>query len=86
MNRDQPEAVHFHLNDEGLLGDPGVRPALAAALYKRESLSIRQAARVAGMPLEAFMVELGRVGIPVIRGNARTLREDLKNIKAWRAR
>src|SRR3990172_2236668 len=86
MNRDQPEAVLFHLDDEGLLGEPGVRLALATALYKSESLSIGRAAKVAGMPLEAFMVEMGRAGIPVIRGNARTLREDLKNIKAWRAR
>ena len=86
MNRDQPEALLFHLDDEGLLGEPGVRLALATALYKSESLSIGRAAKVAGMPLEAFMVEMGRAGIPVIRGNARTLREDLKNIRAWRAR
>jgi hypothetical protein len=38
------------------------------------------------MPLEAFMVEMGRAGIPVVRGNGKTLREDLKNAKAWRAR
>src|SRR5260370_23148917 len=25
MNRDQPEALLFHLDDEGLLGEPGVR-------------------------------------------------------------
>ena len=86
MNRDQPEALLFHLDDEGLLGEPGVRLALATALYKSESLSIGRAAKVAGMPLEAFMVEMGRAGIPVIRGNARTLREDLKNIRARRAR
>jgi predicted HTH domain antitoxin len=60
--------------------------ALATALYKSESLSIGRAAKVAGMPLEAFMVEMGRAGIAVIRGNARTLQEDLKNIKARRAR
>lgn len=86
MNRDQPEAVLFHLDDEGLLGEPGVRLALATTLYKSESLSIGRAAKVAGMPLEAFMVEMGRAGIPVVRGNAKTLRDDLKNIKAWRAR
>ncbi len=86
MNRDQPEALLFHLDDEGLLGEPGVRLALATALYKSESLSIGRAAKVAGMPLEAFMLEMGRAGIPVIRGNARTLPEDLKNLRAWRAR
>ena len=86
MNRDQSDAVLFHLDDEGLLGEPGVRLALATALYKSESLSIGRAARVAGMPLEAFMAQMGRAGVPVIRGSARTLREDLKNLKAWRAR
>lgn len=86
MNRDQPEAVLFHLNDEGLLGEPGVRLALATALYKSESVSLGRAAKIAGIPLEAFMVQMGRAGIPVIRGNARTLREDLKSIKARRAR
>jgi hypothetical protein len=25
-------------------------------------------------------------GIPVIRGNAKSLREDLKNLEAWRAK
>jgi predicted HTH domain antitoxin len=86
MNRDQPEAVLFHLDDEGLLGEPGVRLALATALYKSESVSLGRAARIAGIALEAFMVEMGRAGIPLIRGNARTLREDLKSVRAWRAR
>lgn len=86
MNRDQPEAVLFHLDDEGLLGEPGVRLALATALYKSESVSIGRAARIAGMPLDAFMVEMGRAGIPVIRGSAKTLRENLKNVEAWRTR
>jgi len=86
MNRDQPEAMLFHLDDEGLLGEPGVRLALATALYKSESVSLGTAAKVAAIPLESFMVEMGRAGIPVIRGNARTVREDLANLKAWRAR
>ncbi len=86
MNRDQPEAVLFHLSEDGLLGEPGVRLALATSLYREESVSLGRGAKIAGMPLEAFMVEMGRAGIPVIRGNAKTLREDLKNLKVWRAR
>ena len=86
MNRDQPEAVLFHLDDEGLLGEPGVRLALATVFYTNESISLGRAARVAGMPLAEFIQELGRQGIPVIRGNARTLREELKNVAAWRSR
>jgi predicted HTH domain antitoxin len=86
MNRDQPEAVLFHLDDEGLLGEPGVRLALATVLYTNESISLGRAARVAGMPLAEFIKELGEQGIPVIRGSAKTLREELKNVAAWRAR
>ena len=86
MNRDQPEAVLFHLDDEGLLGEPGVRLALATVLYTNEGISLGRAARMAGMRLAEFIQELGRQGIPVIRGNARTLGEELKNVAAWRAR
>ena len=86
MNRDQPEALLFHLDDEGLLGEPGVRVALATALYRSESLSLGRAAKVAGMPLESFMEEMGRAGVPVIRGGIKALREDVKNLKRWRAR
>ena len=86
MNRDRPEAMLFHLDDEGLLGEPGVRLAIATDLYRSEVVSPGRAAKIAGMPLEAFMVEMGRAGIPVIRGGAKTLREDLKSLKAWRAR
>lgn len=84
MNRDQPEALLFHLDDDGLLGEPGVRLALATDLYKNESISLGRGAKIAGMPLEAFMVEMGRASIPVIRGNAKTLREDIKSLESWR--
>ncbi len=86
MNRDQPEAVLFHLSEEGLLGEPGVRLALATSLYREESVSLGRGAKIADIPLVDFMLHVSREGIPVIRGNARTLREDIKNIEAWRKR
>ena len=86
MNRDQPEALLFHLDDEGLLGEPGVRLALATALYRSESVTLARGARIAGVPLVDFMQHVSHEGIPVIRGNAKTLREDLNNLKAWRAK
>lgn len=86
MNRDQPEAVLFHLSDEGLLGEPGVRLALATSLYREESVSLGRGAKIAGIALVDFMLHVSREGIPVIRGDARTLREDIKNIEAWRKR
>jgi len=86
MNRDKPEAVLFHLDKDGLLGEPGMRLAIATDLYKSSSISVGRGAKIAGMALEEFMQEMGRAGIPVIRGDAKTLREELKNLKAWRAR
>jgi predicted HTH domain antitoxin len=86
MNRDQPEALLFHLDDEGLLGEPGVRIALATALYRSESVTLGRGARIAGIPLGDFMQHVSQEGIPAIRGNAKTLREDLKNLAAWRAK
>ena len=85
LNRDRPEALLFHLDDEGLLGEPGVRLALATALYRSESVTLGRGAKIAGVPLVDFMQHVSREGIPVIRGNAKTLREDLKNLEAWRA-
>lgn len=86
MNRDQPEALLFHLDDEGLLGEPGVRLALATALYRSESVTLGRGAKIAGITLPEFMLHVSHEGIPVIRGNTKTLREDLKNLEAWRTK
>lgn len=82
-NRDQPEAVLVHLSDDSLLGEPGVRLAIATDLYRSGSISLGRAAKVAGMALAEFMQEMGRAGIPIIRGNAKTLRQDIGNLEAW---
>ena len=55
LNRHQPEAVLIHLDDESLLSEPGVRCALATALYRDRSLSLGQAARFSGFGTAAFI-------------------------------
>ena len=86
MNRDRPEALLFHLDDEGLLGEPGVRLALATSLYKNDSVSLGRGAKIAEVALEEFMQHVSRQGVPVVKGNASTVREDVKNLEAWRKR
>lgn len=86
MSRDRPEALLVHLDDEQLLQEPGVRLALATALYKSESLSLGRAARVAGMALAEFIQHVSRLGIPVVRGTAQSVRDDVKRLEAWRGR
>jgi predicted HTH domain antitoxin len=83
MNRDQPEAVLFHLDDDKLLGEPGIRVALALALYKEESLSLGRAAKLAHMAPAEFMQCASRHGIATIRGTVRSAQEDAKTLDAW---
>jgi predicted HTH domain antitoxin len=85
MNGEHPSAVLVHLQDSGLLEMPGVRVALATALFKDGSLSLARAARVADMPLPDFMRHLSRSGIPVIQGSAQDVKKDVETLEAWLA-
>jgi antitoxin (DNA-binding transcriptional repressor) of toxin-antitoxin stability system len=84
VNRDQPEALLVHLDDQTLLAEPGVRRALATALYRDESLSLGQAARFAGVSIAEFMQHVSRLGIPIVRGTPASVREDEERIAQWR--
>ena len=62
LNRHQPEALLIHLRDDSLLAEPGVRLALATALYKDESLSLGRAAKFAGQRLVDFIEHVSQIG------------------------
>jgi hypothetical protein len=83
MNRDQPEAMLFHLNDETLLAEPGIRVALALALFKEESLSLGRAAKLANMGSAEFMQYASRRGIATVRGTVRSAHHDAKTLDTW---
>ena len=82
LNRHQPEALLVHLSDDSLLAEPGVRLALAVALYKDESLSLGRAAEFSGRTLAEFIDHVSRLGIPVVRG-ANTIRDDMEALDEW---
>ena len=84
LNRDRAEALLVHLSDETMLSEPGVRRALATSLYRDESLSLGQSARLAGLPVAEFIQHVSRLGIPVVRGSAATVQEDAEAIEDWR--
>ena len=84
LNRHQPEAVLFHLDDESLLAEPGIRRALATALYRDRSLSLGQAARFSRLGTGAFIQHLSKLGIPVVGGTAGSVNQDAETIDAWR--
>ena len=84
LNRHRPEALLVHLDGESLLSAPGIRRAIATALYREQSLSLGQAARFSGFGIGEFIRHVSRLGIPVVRGTSDTVGEDLEAVDAWR--
>jgi predicted HTH domain antitoxin len=56
------------------------RLALAIQLYQDKVLSLPKAARLANMPLPAFIDELGAQGIPVVRYSLEDLKQELADL------
>jgi len=83
LNRDHPDAVLIGLEPGGVLQAPGVRAALATALFRDGELSLVRAARVAEMDVAAFISHLGRLGIPAIRLSAAETKADLDTLEQW---
>jgi predicted HTH domain antitoxin len=75
-NRDDPEAILLSLRGLGP-DEPDVRLGLATVLHDQGAISLGRAARLAGVPLEAFMAHLGSRGIAVFRTRAQDLEDDL---------
>jgi predicted HTH domain antitoxin len=83
LNRDNPDALLIGLEQGGLLQAPGVRAALATALFRDGELSLARSARVAEMDVASFIQHLGRLGIPAIRLTAAETRADLDTLEQW---
>ncbi len=85
MNRDKPDALMIGVDMVGGLTGAGVRPALATALFRDGHLSLARAARLADMPLSAFISHLSRLGIPVVTLDAAETIRDLDTLDEWLA-
>ena len=85
MNRDKADALLVHLVDDMLLGMPGVRLALATALYRDGNLPVGRAARLAGVSTVEFIQHLSRSGIPVVAGNPEQVQRDVETLDTWLA-
>jgi predicted HTH domain antitoxin len=82
---DQPEAVIFHLEGEGIPSQSKVRLAVVTALFADGAISLSEAARVAKMPIAEFIKHLGQLGIPAITGSAEDAAHDLEVLRKWTA-
>lgn len=84
LNRHRPEALLVHLDDDSLLAEPGIRQALAAALFRERCLSLGQAARFSRLPIAEFIRRVSRLGIPVVGGSPTDVRGDTEVVESWR--
>lgn len=85
LNRDDPEAMILSLRNLGP-ESKNVRLSLARALYDADVMSLGQAARLSGLPLERFVEDLGAHGIPVFRQTVTELRRDIEALRQWQKR
>jgi len=83
LNRDTPDALLIGLEPGGVLQAPGVRAALATALFRDGELSLVRAARLAEMDVASFISHLGWLGIPAIRLSAAETNTDLDTLEQW---
>jgi hypothetical protein len=67
MKGDEPDALLVHLGGSPAATEDGIRPALAASLYRDGCLSLGRAAEVSGLSLSDFISHLDSLGIDVVR-------------------
>ena len=84
LSGNRAEALLVHLDDDATLSAPGVRRALALALYGEGCLSLGHAARFSGLSMAEFIEAASRLGIPVVQGTPKSVAEDVRVIEAWR--
>jgi predicted HTH domain antitoxin len=83
MNRNEPDALMIGLKSAKIIDMPGVRKALATALFKDGDLSLARSAKLADTPLSDFIAHVSRLGIPVINQTADEVREDMDTLEQW---
>ena len=83
MNRNEPDALIVGLKSSNIIDLPGVKKALATALFKEGDLSLARAARLADLPLASFIAHISRLGVPVINQPEDDVRHDLDTLDQW---
>ena len=83
MNRDEPQAVLVDLHHLGVPDIPGLRMALAVALFKQGNVSVGYAARIAGKPLPEMITTLSKMKIPLVTLTPEDIEHDFAVADAW---
>jgi len=85
MNSNTPDALMVNVRNTATLDMPGVRAALATALFKDGGLSLNRAVAVAEMSLSEFITHLSRLGILIVRQSEEEANQDLETLDQWLA-
>jgi len=83
MNRNEPDALMIGLKSSKIIDLPGVRKALATALFKDGELSLARAAKLADVPVADFIAHVSRLGIAVINQCDEDVRQDIDTLDQW---
>ena len=74
LKGNEPDAVLMHLDGSLTETEAGMRPALAASLYKSGSVSLGRAAKISGLSLS--------LGIEVVRPDE-TTHDEARDVSTW---
>ncbi|MDO9104350.1 MAG: UPF0175 family protein [Methylovulum sp.] len=83
MNRNEPDALMIGVNSLKVMDMPGVRRALATALFRDGELSLARSAKLADTSLADFITHVSRLGIPVINQTADEVQQDMDTLDQW---
>ena len=83
MNRNEPDALMIGLKSTKIIDLPGVRKALATALFKEGELSLARAAKLAELPIASFITHISRLGLPVIKLSESDVIQDIDTLDQW---
>ncbi|MCK4842999.1 MAG: UPF0175 family protein [Methylococcales bacterium] len=83
MNRNEPDALIVGVDTGNIIDMPGVRKAMATALFKDGELSIARSAKLAKMALADFIEHISRLGIPIINQTAEEVDQDMDTLEQW---
>ena len=83
MNRNELDALIVGINTINVIDMPGVRKAMATALFKEGELSLARSAKLAKIALADFIAHVSRLGIPVINNTAEEVRQDMDTLDQW---
>jgi len=84
LKGDKPNALIIHLEKSLIEGETSVRPALAASLFKDETLSLGLLCSVERHAHTSFLQHLGELGI-AITGADETTEHETRDLGRWLA-